>query len=57
MTTLAMNYVINPFSNFWKAFIKWTEIVGYSRAASHLASLGYYDEANACIMQVAKLKK
>lgn len=57
METLAMNYVINPFSNFWKAFIKWTEIVGYSRAASHLASLGYYDEAKACIMQVAKLKK
>ena len=57
MATLAMNYVVNPFSNFWKAFMKWTEVAGYSRAAAHLASLGYYDEAKACMMQIAKLKK
>jgi hypothetical protein len=57
MATLAMNYVVNPFSNFWKALMKWTEVVGYSRAAAHLASLGYYDEAKNCMMQIAKLKK
>jgi len=57
MSALTMNYVVNPFNNFWKAFMKWSEVVGYSRASAHLASLGYYDEAKACMMQIAKLKK
>lgn len=56
MTALTMNYVVKPFNGFWKGFMAWTEVVGYSRAAAHLASLGYYDEAKNCMMQVAKLK-
>lgn len=56
MTTLAMNYVVNPFSNFWASFKRWSEVVGYSRAAAHLASLGYQEEAKECMLQVAKLK-
>jgi hypothetical protein len=57
MAALTMNYVVKPFSGFWKSFLTWTEIVGYSRASAHLASLGYYDEAKNCMMQIAKLKK
>jgi len=57
MTALTMNYVVKPFSGFWKGFLTWSEIVGYSRASAHLASLGYYDESKNCMMQIAKLKK
>ena len=37
-------------------FFNWCEVVGYSRAAAHLASLGYHEEAKNCMMQIAKLK-
>jgi hypothetical protein len=40
----------------WAKFITWTEVVGYSRAAAHLAQQGRYDLAKECMMQVAKLK-
>ena len=56
MTTLALNYVAKPFNGFWKSFLTWTEVVGYSRAAAHFASQGQYDLAKNCMMQVAKLK-
>ena len=44
------------FQKLWSGFIRWTEVVGYSRAAAHLASQGRYDLAKACMMEVAKLK-
>jgi ferritin len=40
----------------YTGFQKWCEVVGYSRAAAHLASLGYHEEAKHCMMQIAKLK-
>jgi hypothetical protein len=46
----------SKFQKLWAKFNTWCEVVGYSRAAAHLASLGYYDEAKHCMMQVAKLK-
>jgi hypothetical protein len=57
MTTIAMNYVVNPFANFGRAFMRSCEVVGYSRAASHLAQMGYYEEAKKCMLQAAALKK
>lgn len=33
------------------------ESVGYARAASHLASMGYHEQAKACMMELGKLKK
>ena len=42
---------------FWQGLKNWTEVVGYSRAAAHLASQGYYDEARHCMEQIAKLKR
>ena len=57
MTAIAMNYVVNPFANFGRAFMRSCEIIGYSRAAAHLASLGFHEEAKKCMLEVAKLKK
>ena len=45
------------FSRIWQRFSTACEIVGYSRAAAHLASLGYHEEAKNCMMQIAKLKR
>lgn len=56
MTALAMNYVVNPLSGFWSGFYNTVEIIGYSRAASELARLGYYEEAKNCMMQIKKLR-
>ena len=57
MTAATMNYVVKPLNGFWKGFMAWSEIVGYSRAAAHLSYMGYHDEAKECMMQVAKLKR
>jgi hypothetical protein len=56
MSTIAINYVFNPFAGFFKKLVVAFEIIGYSRAASEFARLGYHEEAKASIMQVAKLK-
>ena len=45
------------FQKRWAKFLPWTEVVGYSRAAAHLASQGYYEEAKNCMEQIAKLKR
>ena len=44
------------FQKLKTGFQNWCEVVGYSRAAAHLASLGYHEEAKNCMMQIAKLK-
>jgi hypothetical protein len=56
MSTLAINYVFNPFTGFFKKLVIAFEIIGYSRAASELARLGYYEEAKTCMMQIKALK-
>lgn len=57
MTEAVINYVANPFSNFFKGLNTTFEILGYSRAAAELARLGYQEEAKNCMMQIAKLKE
>ena len=56
MTTAVMNYAFAPLQGFWKGFNNFCEVAGYARAASHLASLGYYDEAKNCMLQIEKIK-
>jgi len=51
-----MNSIVNPFRGFGRGFWNFCEVAGYARAASHLASLGYYDEAKNCMMQIEKIK-
>lgn len=48
MTTLAMNYVVNPFGNLRKSLFRTFEIIGYARAAGELQRLGYLEEAARC---------
>ena len=48
MTTLAMNYVVNPFGNLRKSMFRTFEIIGYARAAGELQRLGYLKEAARC---------
>jgi hypothetical protein len=57
MTAIAMNYVVNPFANFGRAFMRSCEIIGYSRAAATLANQGLHEEAKKCMLEIAKLKK
>lgn len=52
-----MNTIVNPFRGFKTGFLNFCEVAGYARAASHLSSLGYYDEAKHCMEQIAKLRK
>ena len=47
----------STFQKLWAGFLRWTEVVGYSRAATHFASQGQYDLAKNCMMQIAKLKR
>lgn len=56
MTELAIKYVSSPLNGFWKGVQRWTEVVGYSRAASYLALHGYHEEAKECMLQIAKLR-
>ena len=43
-------------ARIWESLKIRFEIIGYSRAASQLAIAGRYDEAKACMMEVAKLR-
>lgn len=43
-------------TRIWEGLKVHFEIVGYSRAAAHLASQGLYKESKECMAQVAKLK-
>lgn len=56
MTTLAMNYVVNPFGNLGKSLFRTFEIIGYARAAGELQRLGYYEEARNCALTITALK-
>ena len=60
MAFLVDTVTIDHRSTFQKlkaGFMNWCEVVGYSRAAAHLASQGYYKEAKHCMEQIAKLKR
>ena len=56
MSTLVMNTLVNPFRGFGRGFWNFCEVAGYARAASHLASLGYHEEAKNCMMQIQSLR-
>jgi hypothetical protein len=55
MTTLVMNYTINPFWTTLKSFARgiWNllESMGRARAAAELARLGYYAEAKSLMLR------
>jgi hypothetical protein len=57
MTVIAYNLFISPFAGLGKRIMTGFEIIGYARAAAHLADRGFYDEANECMRRVHELKK
>jgi hypothetical protein len=40
----------------WQSIATTFEVVGYARAASHLTTLGYHEEAKHCMLEIRKLK-
>jgi hypothetical protein len=56
MTVLVANYVFSPLSGLWSSLDRFTQVVGYSRAAAELARMGLHEESRKCMMEVAKLR-
>jgi hypothetical protein len=55
MTALVSNYVFSPLSGLWSALDRYTQTIGYARAAAELARMGYYEEAKKCMTELGKL--
>ena len=56
MTTLVANYVFSPLSGLWSSFDRFTQTIGYSRAAAELARMGLVEESKRCMMEIKKLQ-
>lgn len=63
MVTKATHYwwslkeeLVNIFSSMFSGFMRTTEVIGYSRAASELIRMGYHEQAKEVMMQIRKLK-
>jgi len=61
MTTLVMNYTVNPIWNLLRklgrGMIHTQMVMGYSRAAAELARQGYYEESKQVMERLTELKK
>lgn len=57
MTTIVLNHFANPFNVFFKTMFRSFEIIGYSRAATELSSMGYHEEAAKCMKMLKELRK
>jgi hypothetical protein len=55
MTALVANYVFSPLSGLWSSLDRFTQTVGYSRAAAELARMGYHEEAKKCMMHIQEI--
>ena len=56
MTTSVANYVFSPLSGLWSSFDRFTQTIGYSRAAAELARMGLVEESKRCMMEIKKLQ-
>ena len=56
MTALVANYVFSPLSGLWSSLDRFTQTVGYSRAAAELARMGMHEEAKKCMLEIGKLQ-
>ncbi len=56
MTALVANYVFSPLSGLWSSLDRYTQMVGYSRAAVELARMGMIEESKRCMMEIGKLQ-
>ena len=51
MTDIAIKYVANPLTSFFKRLMKVVEAIGNARAAEQLYRMGYTKEARDIIMR------
>ena len=56
MTALVANYVFSPLSGLWSSFDRFTQTIGYSRAAAELARMGMHEEAKKCMLEIGKIQ-
>tara|TARA_R110000822_G_scaffold96096_1_gene219087 strand:+ start:248 stop:421 length:174 start_codon:yes stop_codon:yes gene_type:complete len=57
MTTIAYNLITSPFAGLGTKIMTKLEIIGYARAAAHLANHGFHEEAKKCMEEYSKLSK
>jgi hypothetical protein len=57
MTAIAYNLIASPFAGLGTKIMTKLEIIGYARAAAHLANHGFHEEAKKCMLECAKLRK
>jgi len=55
MTALVANYVFSPLSGLLSSLDRFTQVIGYSRAAAELARMGMIEESKKCMMEIQKL--
>lgn len=56
MTALVANYVFSPLSGLWSALDRYTQTIGYARAAAELARMGMHEEAKKCMLEIGKIQ-
>lgn len=56
MTALVANYVFSPLSGLWSSLDRYTQMMGYSRAAAELARMGMIEESKRCMMEIGRLQ-
>jgi len=56
MTALVANYVFSPLSGLWSSLDRYTQMIGYSRAAAELARMGMIEESKRCMMEIGRLQ-
>ena len=56
MTALVANYVFSPLSDLWSSLDRYSQIIGYSRAAAELARMGLHEESKRCMMEIRELQ-
>ena len=61
MTTLVMNYTINPLAGFFSAIFRGLHhsmlVAGHARAASELARQGYHEAAKQVMLELDALRE
>ncbi len=56
MTTMVANYFFSPLSGLWSSLDRYSQMIGYSRAAAELARMGLVEESKRCMMEIKKLQ-
>ena len=56
MTALVASYVFSPLSGLWSSLDRYSQIIGYSRAAAELARMGLVEESKRCMMEIRELQ-